>query len=316
MKERGRWAKRILVLAISGLLVVLARFIPVNDPAAHPLRIAVGLWPGSESLLEAQELGMLPESRFVFLEATWPSAAYRAFDNNAVDVAVLSSEDVGRLRASGENAKIICFMDESIGADALIAGEGIEGIGQLAGKKIGVSAHGPGLHFLEKALASAGLAIRDVEIVTLLEPDIPDSLNSGSVSAVVASEPWFEGILSGGGRILKDSGQLETPFYRLLVARTTAIEQQRGRLVELLRAHFELAPGLGAGGENGGRSTPPKRQRVSPESFAGIMSRIRIFNLGENLDLMEAGPPSTAGLGVIGMTRDWVDLGILEELSR
>jgi NitT/TauT family transport system substrate-binding protein len=315
MKDTRRQVKRILVLATSALLIVAAQLIPSHEPDS-PLRVAVGLWPGSESLLEAQERGILPESRFVFLEATWPSAVYRALDNNAVDVAVLSTEDLGRLRASGDDVKGICFMDESIGADALLAGEGIDRIDGLSGKRVGVSAHGPGLRFLEAALAGAGLSMQDVEIVTLLEPDIPDSFGAGSVSAVVASEPWLQGTLSGGGRVLMHSGQLETTFYRLLVARTSAIEKHRGRLTELLRAHFELAPAMGTGVDPEGQAGLPNRQRVSPESFAGIMSRIRIFSPEDNVRLMSPDRAEASGPGADGIPREWLDDGIIGEMSR
>lgn len=315
MKDTGRQVKRFLVLATSALLIVAAQLIPSHEPDT-PLRVAVGLWPGSESFLEAQERGILPESRFVFLEATWPSAAYRAFDNNAVDVAVLSAEDVGRLRAVGENVRIICVMDESRGADALIASGGIESVAQLAGKKIGVSAHGPGLHFLDGVLATAGLSRSDVQIVTLLEPDIPDSLASGGVSAVVAAEPWLEGVLSGGGRILVDSAQVETPFYRMLVARDSSIAQQRDELVELLRAHFEVAPTLGGGAAGTESLTIPKRQRVSQESFADIMGRIHIFTLEENLELMRSGRILLSDVGPADTGEGWIDKSIVLEVEK
>ncbi len=315
MKGSGRQVKRVLVLVMSALLVVVGQIIPVNSPE-YPLRVAVGLWPGSESLLEAQERGLLPESDFVFLEATWPSAAYRAFDNEAVDAAVLSTEDVDRLRASGEDVRIICFMDESEGADALISVDGVRSIRELAGKRIGVASHGPGHHFLEDALASGGLKGDDVEIVTLLEPDIPDSLGSGLVSAVVAAEPWIEGILSGGGRILMDSGRVKASYYRLLVAREAALREKRTAFVQLLRAHFATAPLLGALGEGGSKGKIPKRQRVSPESFTDIMSRIRIFTPEENLKLMESDGISVVGSDESGMLKKWADDRVVREVMR
>ncbi len=315
MQGAGRKVKRILVLTTSALLIAVAKFIPSHVPDS-PLRVAVGLWPGSESFLEAQERGILPEASFVFLEATWPSAAYRALDNNAVDVAVLSAEDVGRLRSAGEGVRIIGFMDVSLGADALIANAPIESVAQLDGERIGVSAHGPGLHFLDRVLESAGLSRSDVEIVTLLEPDIPDSLSSGGVSAVVTAEPWLEGILSGGGRILADSAQVDTRFYRLLVARDSSILRQREALVELLRAHFEVAPTLGAGGDGEARLSIPKRQRFSPESFSDIMSRIHIFTLEENLALMNSGREVLSDSGLEGVAGDgWGDDSILKGVA-
>lgn len=292
-------------MATALALIVVAGFIPLHDPG-QPLRVAVGLWPGSETLLEAQEKGLLPESRFVFLEATWPSAAYRAFDNHAVDAAILAAEDVGRLRSGGEEVRVVCYMDESRGADALVGGEEVASIGALKGKRIGVSAHGPGRRFLAEALASAGLSDGDVVVVTLLEPEIPEALGSGTVSAVVAAEPWLDGILLGGGRILMDSSQTKTPIHRLLVVQEATFREGRDALVELIRAHLEVAPLLSAPAARKD-AVPPKRRRVSPESFADMMARIRIFDLAANLELMRA-----AG----GEGADWLDDSLLREVPK
>ncbi len=295
MKASARQIHRLVVLATSVALLGLAESLP-RPSGDLPLRIAVGLWPGSESLLLAREVGLLPESRFTILEATWPSAAYRAFDNGAVDAAILTGEDMGKLLESGKRVKMVCVMDESKGADALVALGEVASVGDLRGKRVGYAPHGPGIHLLNEALARAGLASSEVEAVSLLQPDIPDALFRQEVSAVVASEPWIGLMAARGARVLMDSGEVASPIYRMLVVKEDVLDAQRDALVVLVRSHLAMAPSLFAAESRKNFEAVLRRQRISRRDFAEVMERIRILDRNENLRLMEGGVESMTGL--------------------
>jgi len=289
----ARYTKRLAAFASSIFLVGLAEILP---PRTHdlPLRVAVGLWPGSETLLMARERGMLPESRFTLLEATWSSVTYRAFDSGAVDAAVLTGAGVGRLLESGKNIRVVCFMDESKGADRLVAMGDIRNIADLKGKRVGFAPHGPGIHLLSEALVAAGLKMDDVEEVSLLPPDIPGALMRGEVSAVVAADPWVRTMVDGGAHILIDSSELKIPGLRMLVVNERVLSEQRDKVVDLVRAHFSLAPDLHKAEDVDGMDVVLRRQRISRDEFAEVMSNIRIFDREENASLMRDGSAAIA----------------------
>jgi NitT/TauT family transport system substrate-binding protein len=91
-----RW---LTVLALVALLLAVAAWLP-QRARPDPLTVAVGLWPGSETLLLARERGLLPLDHVQLVEMTWASATMRAFGNGVVDAAVLSLDEVMRLRES------------------------------------------------------------------------------------------------------------------------------------------------------------------------------------------------------------------------
>jgi NitT/TauT family transport system substrate-binding protein len=288
MKDSSKGYSSATVLAASLALLAIGEALPRRD-ADLPLRVAVGLWPGSEPLLLAREAGRLPPADFSILEASWPSVAYRAFENGAVDAVVLTGEDVARLLAAGRPARVICVMDESRGGDALVVLDGTLSTADLGGRRVGHAPDGPGLHLLHEALGRSGLGIAEVQAVTVLQPDLPRALLAGEVDAVVASEPWVRPLLDQGGKLLFDTGDMKAPPYRMLVVRPEAITEQRDRLVALLESHFEVASSLGA--------TPPdripgatmRRQRVDGAAFADSLARLRILDRAENLRLMRQG---------------------------
>jgi len=284
-----------MALLMSIALVVIAGSLPERTHDM-PLRVAVGLWPGSETFMMARERGLLPESRFTFLEATWSSVSYRAFDSGAVDAAVLTGASVGSLLESGKNVRVICFMDESRGADAIVTLEDVRTITDLKGKRVGFAPHGPGIHLLSEALVAAGLKMDDVEEVSLLPPEIPGALMRGEVSAVVTGEPWIREMVAGGAHVLIDSSDLKIPGLRMLVVHERALTEQREELVDLVRAHFAVAPALQAAEDVEGIDVVLLRHRISRKEFAEVMSNIRIFDRDENIAFMNESSAAMADI--------------------
>lgn len=285
MNASKRKSHRVVVLVSGLLLLAASAFVPRRIDDA-PLRVAVSLWPGSEPLLAARDRGILPDAAYVFLEGIWPSAVFRAFDNDAVDVAVLTEDEIARLRGNGESVRVLCFIDESRGADAVVAGRTVASVADLKGRKVGVVPQGPGLHLLEEALSGAGLSVSDVTIVSLFEPDLPLALEGGEVAAVVASEPWIRRLAGSGGKVLFDTATVESPVWRMLVAKEGVVRERREALVELVRAHLEMTRRWNTPDSAGDLDATLARLGMSMSDFLEMTSRIRFIDLEENLDLM------------------------------
>lgn len=294
MKASFLPVKRSILLVLSIVLVVMAESLPERTHET-PLRVAVGLWPGSETFLLARELGMLPESHFTLLEATWSSVTYRAFDSGAVDAAVLTGSGVRRLLESGKNIRVVCFMDESRGADALVALADVRNVSDLKGKRVGFAPHGPGIHLLSEALVAADLKMDDVEEVSLPPAEIPGALLRGEVKAVVAAEPWIREMVTAGAHVLINSSDLKIPGIRMLVVHEKALTEHREKLVDLVRAHFAVAPDLQVEEEDEGLGVVLQRQRLSRTEFAEVMANIRIFDYAENIAFMNKGNAAISG---------------------
>jgi len=82
----------------------------------------------------------------------------------------------------------------------LAEGGEVDSIADLAGRRI-AAAGGPGSggeYLVAKALETAGLTIRDVELMNIANPDMPAAMASGSIDAALAGSPYADQMIEAG----------------------------------------------------------------------------------------------------------------------
>lgn len=205
-----------------------------------PMKVAAGLWPGSETLTIARERGMLNDDDVRVIEMTWSSAAMRAFGNRVVDAAVLTLDEALRLRENGHDARIVFPMDISAGADALVSLGAVNDVRSLQGKRVGVELRTAGMYLLARALEERALSFDDLTIVPLNLAETESSLIEGEVDAVVTAEPWLSRLKEAGAMTLFDSRQAPDQLCRVLVARGDVVEKFGDELAMLVSTHLRI----------------------------------------------------------------------------
>lgn len=319
----------VLVLGCAAILLLTAVLLPA-PVARKPLSVAVGVWPGSETLVLARERGLLPAKQVQLVEVTWASAAMRALGNEVVDAAVLSLDELLRLRDSGADVRVVAVTDVSQGNDALMVREGVQRLADLKGKRVGVDMRAAGMYLMTMAMKEAGLGRADLELVPINLPETDVAFQEGMVDAVVVSEPWLTMLRTLKAHSLVDSRSLTPPIYRLLVVSADAAETRKEDVQLLVRAHFEMMRELRK------RQTVPdlevclRRQGLSQEEFFRCWESLRPVELDENMTLLGK---DTATLTVIAgaveknmresqllyrplQNRPWTESAFLKEVPR
>lgn len=289
-----RW---LTLMTAVGLLVLAAKL--PQPRRLEPLRVAVGIWPGAETLVLARDQGLLPEERFKLMEVTWAAAIGRAFNSGVVDAAVLSLDSVLRLLEQGVALRVIYVMDESKGADAVLVRDSATRVSDLKGARVAVDVQGSGTHLLSAALESAGMKRADLEIVPMPPAEMNQALQKGEVRAVVAAEPWIKGILAAGAVVLSDSTAVQPPIYRVLVVTDSALAKRKQDLVDLLRGHLAMLPKLLAGGAEQPMDSILRREGLSRENFAAALSRVRSLDVVENQAMLRANGQGIAAVAAV-----------------
>jgi len=287
---------------------VLALFIP-RDARVAPLVVALGLRPSSETLIVARERGLLPDERIRLIDMTWPSAAMRAFGNQVVDAAVLSLDEVLRLREPGRAVRVVMVLDVSKGAEAVIGGERVTSLIELRGKRVGVDIRSSGMLILESALASAGVQISEVELVPLSPSESEAAMLENQVDAVVLAEPWMTRIQRAKTKVLFDSTQLKMPLYRVLVVSEQAFQEKQAELRLLIDAHFALERELRAPEIPATWSVAFRREGLGLAEFQQSLSRMRIVDREANIRLLETEGElerQSAALETFMLERGWL----------
>lgn len=272
---------------------VLWSAVVVWDPPQMegPLKVAVGLWPGSETLTIARERGLLIDDTIRIVEMTWSSAAMRAFGNRVVDAAVLSLDEVLRLRQTGQDVRVVMVMDVSAGADSLMGLGGIRETAGLRGRKVGVELRTAGMYLLARALERAGMALNDVEIIPLNLAETEAALLEGEVDAVVTSQPWQSRLLEAGATNLFDSSMIPQEVCRLLVIRGDVLEPRRQELQRMVDAHFEVLEDMALNLSAGEKNIITRREGVNWDAFATAGRLIVSPSRTDGLRLMQGSLP-------------------------
>lgn len=282
-----------LVAALGLLLWGLGMFWPAPK-ARDPLTLAVGVWPGSETLILARKEGGLQEPKINFVEMSWSSAAMVAYEKRVVDAAVVTLDELLRLSAAGHHPKAILVVGVSCGADAIMARPEIAKIEDLRGRRVGVEVRALGEYLLCRALVGVGMTLKDVKIVPLNLAETEGAYEEMGLDAVVTSDPWRIRLENKGAHALFDSKVLADEMSRVLMVREDVIDSYPAEFRAVVAAHFHVALKQLANGAMTERMAPIlRREGLTTEQFHRVLDLIRTPDRKENMRLLT---PGAAGL--------------------
>ncbi len=238
-------------LVLAALLIGGCSASEVPAPERPALRFAHNLWPGYFPITLARELGYYAREgvavEVIYTEDTEPQIAdfiAGKYDGMALPIGSL-------IVASGHHPdlRVVYAIDESTGADAVVANPTITSIAELRGKVIGTKLGGFGELFVERMLEAGGLTRVEVTLINTDSNLVPDQLRAGVIDAGQAWEPYVSRVVQAGGRILYTSRQtpgliIDTLQFRAAVLRerpedVRAFLRAIVRAVEHWRAHPE-----------------------------------------------------------------------------
>lgn len=288
---------RILVVLVS-LIILVAVVMTPDWKRSETFSIAVGVWPGMETLVLARERGLLDSERVKLVEVTWDSAGARALENRAVEAAVLTLDEALRLRESGHDIRVVLVFDQSLSGDAIVARAGIQSIPELRGRRVGVDLRAAEMFLLAAALKQHGMTAGDLNIVPISPPDMPAALSGGDVDAVVCANPWLVPAKSAGGAVtLFEARDVGIPWLRVLVIRHEAGANHREAIEKVARAHFDLIEDLKAGREIAGLEAVLRRERTDRAGLQSMLRAIQLLGREDNQRLLDGGDADLIRVG-------------------
>lgn len=241
-------------------------------PASSPFVVAVGTRMGSEALVFALSRGEpLPASQLRLVEMVGATALARALENEVVDAAILSLDEVLQMGDGGQPVRIALLLEQSRGADVLLAKEGITRIEDLRGRRIGVELRSVGHYLLHKALKSVEMDLGDVQLIPLTAREVPNALED-QVDALVVSEPDLRHVNLVKAIRLFDSSELEQPIVRVLAVREAVWAQHIEVIQKICARFFEVQPQMTSSDEEF-MAFIARRTGLTPSDASGAIRR-------------------------------------------
>ncbi|QZY52730.1 aliphatic sulfonate ABC transporter substrate-binding protein [Leucobacter tenebrionis] len=155
-----------------------------------------------------------------------------------LDMANVGAQAALQFIEQGVDVSIVLMLDSATEADAIIAGDGVSSVEDLAGKKVGFERGATSEILLAEALEEAGMGFDDIETVELSADKVTPTLVSGSIDAGVTYEPYISEALGSGKGIdtVATAGEYPGLITDVLVVRDEVLEQRPDEVTEVLAA--------------------------------------------------------------------------------
>ena len=157
-----------------------------------PMRIARYNWPGQYWKEIARQKGWFREAGLEVELVDTNQDYYKSLSDmveGKMDSNSFTAFDMVRFNLQGADLVAVVSADISFGMDAIVAGNEIEDIAGLRGKKIAVAEGTYSEYLLDVVLRKGGLAPDEVDKVDLITESSVDPFIEGTVDAIVTWEP-------------------------------------------------------------------------------------------------------------------------------
>jgi NitT/TauT family transport system substrate-binding protein len=208
-------------------------------PPRPVLRIGTIVFPGYEPLFVAREAGLLDERRVRLVEMRSGTGTQHALGVRHLEGAALTLDEVLAARAEGLDLRVVAVLDQSAGADAVLARPPLRAPRDLAGRRVGVEAGAVGGVMLDALLQAAGLGAKDVVQVPITQAAALQLWDERRLDAVVTAEPWAGALEQRGAVRVFDSAAIPGRIVDVLAVRADRLDVQPEEVRLLVAAHFE-----------------------------------------------------------------------------
>jgi NitT/TauT family transport system substrate-binding protein len=301
---------RLATLA-AAIMLTLASALLFGRPSSAadaPFRIGFNTWVGYGPLYLAQEAGIFKKRNLnvelIRLEGTGERRA--ALLAKRIEALGSTMDDFVLGLSEGVNGKMVMVLDESKGADGIIAKRGIKSLRDLRGKRIAVQPGFVNHFFLLYMLEQVGIAPNQFQLVPM-EPDkAAAALFANEVDVAVTWEPHLSAIKGK-----KEFEMITTTadaraqhiIFDNLVIRNDVLTDRRNDVVELIKCWYEALDYMKANPEPSYKILAKEfglPEKEVAETFEGVY----FPTIQENMKFMSA----ASGTGAMPIARKVIDL--------
>lgn len=250
-----------------------------------PLRVGIVIWPGSEGLYLARDLGYYDNTPIRLVDYPSDSEMMRSYRNGDLEAATITLDEVWSLAESVPDVKIPLIQDISHGGDAILAKPEITKLQQLKGKRVGVESTALGAFELSRALEQVHMSPQDVKMVSLLVSDHERAFKQGKIDAVVTYEPTVSKLKEAGANLLFDTSQIPGEVLDILAMRESVITRHSETVKILIEGWFRALDYLQKHPDDGAKRIA-LHMGIKPEQFMRSLSKIRVPDVLGNQQIL------------------------------
>ncbi|RCJ26318.1 ABC transporter substrate-binding protein [Nostoc sp. ATCC 53789] len=258
-----------------------------------PLKIPVGYFVGEYPGIIAQEKGffkaqgvdveLIIHKRYIQLEQG-------NFSAGKYDGAMYSLGSFIILSATNPDIQGVMVVDESTGADVVVAQSQIKTVADLKAKKLGANLGGFSEVFVTEMLKTANLTSDDVNLVKSEASEVPQRLKNNTIQAGHTWEPHLSEARKLGGHILFTSKQTPGLILDMIVFRGEIIRDRPEDVRAFVRGWLQAVNYWKANIQEG-NAIISKVLKIPSNTIS--LEGVNLIDLGENQKLFQSSSPNS-----------------------
>jgi NitT/TauT family transport system substrate-binding protein len=314
-----RLKKLILLFVVVAAVIVAGWFWRHHNTHKQgtTFRVGIATWPGFAPGYIAKANGYFGSLDVNFSILDDFSARQNAFTSNATDATIYTIDSLAFDAGHGIQGKGVTILDESYGADAIVAGPRIHSAEDLKGKRIAYTRGSPSEFFLIEFLQKHSMSLNDIQRVEVDDPGrAGEALVSGSVDAAVTWEPNISQIVqSGKGRILESTRTTPGLIVDIMVVSPRAYEQRKKDIQTFVSGWLKAVDYIK---EHPDTSYPVMAQnlKIPVADFPKMMQGLQLADINRNRALLLPPENSKAVLIFDEATKVWMDQKLISTPQR
>ncbi len=246
-----------------------------------PLRVGFVVWPGSESMYLARDLGYYAKTPIKLVDYASDLEIMRSYRNGDIEAAALTLDQTWSLAETAPDFRIVLIQDFSYGGDAIVAKPEIKNLQALKGRRVGLESDSLKAFILSRALGQVGMSSKDVDIVSLVGAEDESALKQRSIDALVTSEPTISKLRAMGAKLLFDSRQIPGEIMDVVIMRESVLIKQTTAAQDLTIGWFRALDYLQLHPADAARRIAP-HSGIKPLEFLKSLNSIRIPDVQSN----------------------------------
>ncbi len=266
------------------LIFAVGIFVPAPARGAEPFDIGFDDWIGSAPFFLAAERGFYRgvEVRFSRIIGEDQRRADLASGRIQMNCETVGTFQTGR-NTPDYPGKIVFVLDESRGADSVVAADGIKSVEDLKGKTVAGRSYMPSYLVLTAALAKQGMRVSDLNFVEMPMQEAVAAFVSGKADAICAYEPHISSALGAraGAHLLLSSGDFPRAAVHAAIVKEEVISARREDLEKIYEGWTEAVSFLRENPEKAAEIAA-KALGIPAEEFRRMSSGLMFFGREDN----------------------------------
>ncbi|MBD2676534.1 MULTISPECIES: ABC transporter substrate-binding protein [Nostoc] len=257
-----------------------------------PLKIVFGSFIGEYPGIIAQEKGFFKAQKVdvELIYKRYTQLEQANFSAGKYDGVSLSLGSFIILSATNPDIQGVLVIDESTGADVVVAQSQIKTVTDLKGKKLGANLGGFSEVFVTEMLKSANLTSDDVKLVKLEALEIPQRLKNNVIQAGHTWQPYLSEAIKLGGHILFTSKQTPGLILDMIIFRNDTIRDRPEDIRRFVRGWLQAAAYWKANVQEG-NAIVSKALKIPSNTLS--LEGVNLTDLAENQKLFQSNNPNS-----------------------